>query len=168
MNTVKYKEAAQPYIEHFDPNLTIASAHCGEVENWKELKSILKGHVFESDPIGFVDSEVVPHYFDELLNETQDPNTALYELMCNLKGSNLVALMQVDPENAFIHLMHKGKTNGFNVWNNDRGELIFCSRSEPVTTNLKTILAVRRFKQKAIIDKNEDAGLKFSFPIQFS
>jgi glucosamine 6-phosphate synthetase-like amidotransferase/phosphosugar isomerase protein len=63
MNTVKYKEATQPYVEHFERNLTIVSVHNGSVINSKELKAQLPNHVFESQQIGFIDSEVIPHYF---------------------------------------------------------------------------------------------------------
>jgi glucosamine 6-phosphate synthetase-like amidotransferase/phosphosugar isomerase protein len=63
MNTVKYKEAAQPYVEHFETDLTVASVHNGKVLNCAALKARLKTHVFESEKVGFVDSEVIPHFF---------------------------------------------------------------------------------------------------------
>jgi hypothetical protein len=45
--------------------------------------------------------------------------------------------------------------------------MIFCSRPEPVEQELKTLLAVCRFKEKVSIKWNEDAGLKLSFPATF-
>jgi glucosamine 6-phosphate synthetase-like amidotransferase/phosphosugar isomerase protein len=45
MDTAKFKEAAQPYVEHFEPELTIFSAHNGRVENYMELKKKLNAHV---------------------------------------------------------------------------------------------------------------------------
>jgi glucosamine 6-phosphate synthetase-like amidotransferase/phosphosugar isomerase protein len=164
MGTVKHKEGAQPYVEHFEQQLTVVAAHNGNVENCKELKSKLKTHVFESDKIGFVDSEVVPHYFGMLLNETETTDAAAYELLSNLKGSNVAALLQIDEEDAVLHLIYKGKARGLTVWNNDKGEVIFCSRPEPVEEELKALLAVNKFKEKAAIDWREDAGLKLSFP----
>ncbi len=164
MHTVKYKEATQPYVEHFYPHLTIVSAHNGKVENFMELKSKLKTHVFESEKIGFVDSEVIPHYFGMLLNENVTSDAAAYDLLSALKGSNVAALLEIDEENAILHLLHKGKARGLTVWNNDKGEVIFCSRPEPVEEELKALLAISKFKEKAVINWKEDAGLKLSFP----
>ena len=163
MGKVKFKEAAQPYVEHFEPKLTIVSVHNGYVENFKELKAKLKTHVFESEKVGFVDSEVIPHYFGEMLNEQESTDAAVYELLLALKGSNVTALLQVDDENAFLHLIYKGKARGLTVWTNDKGEVIFCSRPEPVEEELKPLLAIGRFKEKVAINWKEDAGLKLSF-----
>ncbi len=167
MGTVKFKEAAQPYVENFEPKLTIVSVHNGTVENCVALKAKLKTHVFESEKVGFVDSEVIPHYFGELLNETENVTSAVYELLCSLKGSNVAALLQVDEENAFLHLVYKGAARGLVVWTNDRHEVIFCSRPEPVQDELKSLLAVGKFKEKIVINWREDAGLKLSFPATF-
>jgi glucosamine 6-phosphate synthetase-like amidotransferase/phosphosugar isomerase protein len=164
MATVKHKEAAQPYVEHFEPQLTIVSAHNGRVENYKELKAKLKTHVFESEASGFIDSEVIPHYFGEMLNETENADAAAFELLCALKGSSVAALLQIDDEDAFLHLIYRGKARGLTVWANDKGEVIFCSRPEPVEEELKSVLAIGRFKEKAAINYKEDAGLKLSFP----
>jgi glucosamine 6-phosphate synthetase-like amidotransferase/phosphosugar isomerase protein len=164
MGTVKYKEAAQPYVEHFEPQLTIVSAQNGRVENFKELKAKLKTHVFESEKIGLIDSEVIPHYFGEMLNELESSNAAAYELLSALKGSNVAALLQIDDENALLHLIYKGKARGLTVWANDKGEVIFCSRPEPVEESLKALLGIGKFTQKVAIKWNEEAGLKLSFP----
>lgn len=167
MGSVKFREAAQPYIENFEPELTIVSIHNGRVTNAPELKAKLKTHVFESEKAGFVDSEVIPHYFGEMLNELENTDAAVYGLWTALEGPNAVALLQVDNENAFMHLIHKGKTRGLTVWANDKNEMIFCSRPEPVEQELKTLLAVGKFKEKIIIKCQEDAGLKLSFPATF-
>jgi glutamine phosphoribosylpyrophosphate amidotransferase len=164
MSTVKYKEATQPYVEHLQSQLTIVSAHNGNVENYKELKAKLKRHVFESEKTGFVDSEVIPHYFGELLNELESTDSAVYELFSALKGSSVAALLQIDEENALLHLIYKGKARGLTVWANDAGEVVFCSRPEPAEEELKSLLAISKFKVKAAIDWKEDAGLKLSFP----
>jgi len=169
MSTAHFKEAAQPYVEHFEKELTIVSSHNGKVENYKELKERLKGHVFESEKVGFVDSEVIPHYFGEILNEAGDVDDALYELLCTLKapndGGNSVAMFHIDEENAFLHLIHKGKTRGLTVWTNEKGEVIFCSRPEPVIEEFGRFLARDKFREKVSIKWREDAALKLSFPI---
>jgi glucosamine 6-phosphate synthetase-like amidotransferase/phosphosugar isomerase protein len=167
LETAKFKEAAQPYVEHFAPELTIVSAHNGRVENYLELKKKLGAHVFESEKIGLIDSEVIPHYFGEILNEVEDVDAAVNELLCTLKGSNSVAMLHVDDENAFLHLVHKGKTRGLTVWANGKNEVIFCSRPEPVVEEFSRILARDKFKEKAAIKWREDAALKLSFPITF-
>ncbi len=167
MKSAPYKEAAQPYIEHFEPALTIVSAHNGRVQNVKDLAGRLKGHVFESEKVGVIDSEIIPHYFSELINETQDTDAALYRLFCDLQGSNALAMFQIDDENAFLHLIHRGATRGLTVWANEKDEVIFCSRPEPVMEEFERILLRDKFKEKISIKWREDAGLKLSFPINF-
>jgi len=167
MGTVKFKEAAQPYVENFERGLTVVSAHNGRVENCSELLAKLKGHVFESKNVGFVDSEVIPHYFGEMLNETENINAAVYDLLFMLKGSNVAALLQVEEENAFLHLVYKGKARGLTVWTNNKDEVIFCSRAEPVKQELEALLSAGKFQEKISIKWQEDAGLKLSFPATF-
>lgn len=167
MGTVKFREATQPYVENFEPELTIVSVHNGRVQNFAKLKAKLAKHIFESNKIGLVDSEVIPHYFGKMLNEAESVDAAVYELWCALKGSNTVALLQLDYENAFLHLIHKGKTNGLVIWTNNRDEVIFCSRREPVEEELKMLLAIGKFKEKVSIKHEEDVGLKLSFPATF-
>jgi glucosamine 6-phosphate synthetase-like amidotransferase/phosphosugar isomerase protein len=164
MGTVKYKEAAQPYVEHFESKLTVVSAHNGNIENYKELKAKIKDHIFESEKIGFVDSEIIPHYFGEMLNEMDGTDTAVYELLSSIKGSSAIALLQVDDEDAWLHLVHKGSARGLIIWTNEKNEVIFCSRPEPVEEELKALLAIGNFKEKVRINWKEDAGLKLSFP----
>jgi glucosamine 6-phosphate synthetase-like amidotransferase/phosphosugar isomerase protein len=163
----QFKETAQPYVGQFEPELTIVSAHNGKVENYKELKERVKEHVFESEKVGFVDSEIIPHYFSELINETENADEALYKLFCTLQGSNSISMFQVDKENAFLHLIHKGKTRGLTVWANEKNEVIFCSRPEPVIDEFERLLARDKFSEKISIKWREDAGLKLSFPITF-
>ena len=161
------KETAQPFVSQFEPELTIASAHNGKVENYMELKARMKDHVFESEEYGFVDSEIIPHYFSELINETENSDDALYRLLCTLKGSNAISMFHTDKENAFLHLLHKGKTRGLTVWANETGEVIFCSRPEPVIEEFEKLLVRDKFKEKISIKWREDAGVKLSFPITF-
>jgi len=167
MEAAQFKETAQPYVGQFEPELTIVSAHNGKVENYKELKERMREHVFESEKAGFVDSEIIPHYFSELINETESADEALYRLLCTLQGSNTISMFQVDTENAFLHLVHKGKTRGLTVWANEKNEVIFCSRPEPVMEEFEKLLMRDKFKEKISIKWREDAGVKLSFPITF-
>jgi glucosamine 6-phosphate synthetase-like amidotransferase/phosphosugar isomerase protein len=168
MESAKFKETAQPYVVEFEPNLTIVSIHNGKVENYKELREKLgKEHVFESEKVKLIDSEVIPHYFEELLNETEDVDEAMYALFCALQGSNAIAMLQIDEENTFLHLIHKGKTRGLTVWTNEQGEVIFCSRKEPLIQEFNGKLVRGKFKEKVSIAWREDVGLKLSFPVSF-
>lgn len=167
MEAARFKETAQPYVGQFEPELTIVSAHNGKVENYKELKARMKEHVFESEKAGFVDSEIIPHYFSELINETASVDEALYRLICTLKGSNAVSIFHLDAENTFLHLIHRGKTRGLTVWATENNEVIFCSRPEPVNEEFKSLLKRDKFKEKISIKWHEDAGVKLSFPITF-
>jgi glucosamine 6-phosphate synthetase-like amidotransferase/phosphosugar isomerase protein len=166
MESAKFKETAQPYVVELDPNLTIVSVHNGKVKNYKELREKLgKKHAFESEKVELIDSEVIPHYFEELLNETDDIDEALYTLFCALQGSNAIAMLQIAEENAFLHLIHKGKTRGLTVWTNERNEVIFCSRKEPLIEEFSKMLAKGKFKEKISIPYREDVGLKLSYQL---
>jgi glutamine phosphoribosylpyrophosphate amidotransferase len=167
MDTVTFKEAAQPYVENFEPELTIVSAHNGRVENYMELKAKLKAHVFESEKARLIDSEVIPHYFGALLNETEDSGQAAHKLLDALKGKTVgsIALLQLDSENQTLHLLHKGWSRGLTVWANEKDEVIFCTRPEPVLEELKEMLVRGNFKEKAVIKPREEAELNLSFPL---
>jgi glucosamine 6-phosphate synthetase-like amidotransferase/phosphosugar isomerase protein len=167
METAKFRETAQPYVVEFEPNLTTVSVHNGKVENYKEIREKLgKKHVFESEKVQLVDSEVIPHYFEELLNETENGNEALNMLFQALEGSNAVALLQIDEENTFLHLIHKGKTRGLTVWTNEQKEIVFCSRKEPVMEDFGRILVDGGFKEKVSILWREQKDLKLSFKLE--
>jgi glucosamine 6-phosphate synthetase-like amidotransferase/phosphosugar isomerase protein len=167
MESAKFKETAQPYVVQFEPNLTIASVHNGKVENYKELREKLsKEHVFESEKVQLIDSEVIPHYFEELLNEIEDVDEALDTLFHTLQGSNAIAMLQIDEENTFLHLIHKGKTRGLTIWTNEQSEIVFCSRKEPVMEDFGRILADSRFAEKVSIPWRERKDLKLSFTLE--
>jgi glucosamine 6-phosphate synthetase-like amidotransferase/phosphosugar isomerase protein len=167
METAKFKETAQPYVVEFEPNLTIVSVHNGKVENYKELRKKLgKEHVFESEKIELIDSEVIPHYFEELLNETENSDKALNALFHTLQGSNAIAMLQIDEENTSLHLIHKGKTRGLTVWTNEQGEIVFCSRKEPLMEDFGRILIDGGFAEKISIPWREQKDLKLSFTLE--
>ena len=167
MNTTKFKETAQPYVVERNPELTVASVHNGKMENYREVRGKLgAGHVFESEKHELVDSEVIPHFFEEILSERENTSQALYEYFCAIKGSNTAAILQVAEENSFIHLVHKGKTRGLTVWTNEKDELIFCSRKAPLIEEFGTILTKGDFREKVFIGYHEEAGLVLSRRLQ--
>jgi len=166
METARFKETAQPYVVQRDPKFIIASVHNGKVENYKDLRAKLgESHVFESEKFELIDSEVIPHIFEEMLNEKLDTDEALYALFCVLQGSSAIALLQVSEENVFLNFLHKGKTRGLTIWMNERKELIFCSRKEPLIEEFGNILNKGKFKEEISIAYREDVGLKLSYPL---
>jgi glucosamine 6-phosphate synthetase-like amidotransferase/phosphosugar isomerase protein len=166
MSTAKFRETAQPYVDERDPVLTLASVHNGKIENYKEIREKLRaGHVFESEKFELIDSEVIPHFFEEMLSEKGDVNEAIYGFFCALKGSNALAMLQLGDENSFLHLIHKGKTRGLTVWTNENGEVIFCSRKAPLMEEFGKTLKRGKFREKVSIPYREDVGLVLSYAL---
>ena len=166
MSTANLKESAQPYVAQSDPDLTVVSVHNGYVENFEELRKRLEpDHVLESEKSMLIDSEVIPHYFVEILRETEDVNEALNQFFCTLRGGrNSIGLLHFEEENTYIHLLHKGKSRGLAVWTNPQDEMIFCSRTEPLIEAFGDILTNQQFHMKIHIKHQENIGLRFSFP----
>jgi glucosamine 6-phosphate synthetase-like amidotransferase/phosphosugar isomerase protein len=166
MSTARFKETAQPYVVERDPALTVASVHNGKMENYREIREKLGvGHVFESEKFELIDSEVIPHFFEEMLNERGDVTEALYGFFCALKGSNALAMLQLGEENSFMHLIHKGKTRGLTVWTNEKNEVIFCSRKTPLVEEFGKTLERGKFTEKVSIPYREDVGLVLSYSL---
>lgn len=162
--TANLKETTQPYVVEAKQGSTVVSVHNGKVENYKELRRRLgKNHYFESEKVELIDSEVIPHVFAELLNEKQNDDDALYALFNTLQGSNSIAILHIDKENAFLHFLHKGKTRGLTIWNNEQNEVIFSSRKEPVIEELANIIHRGRFTEKISIACKEDTELRLSY-----
>jgi len=166
MKTAKYRETAQPYVVEREPDLTVVSVHNGKVENYKEIRKTLdSAHVFESEKFELIDSEVIPHFFEETLSEKEDVAEALYAFFCALHGSGAIALLQLGEKESFLHLLHRGKTRGLTVWANDMNDVIFCTRKAVLRGELDDIISKGRFKEKASIAYREEAGLTLSYPL---
>ncbi len=168
METAQFREAAQPYVAECYNDLTIVSTHNGNVTNYREIKVGLdKAHVFESEKIGLIDSEVIPHLFEKLLKEEAEANRALNVLFMTLEESNSISLLQIEEKNLSLHFIHKGKTRGLTVWTNAQGEIIFCSRKEPLIEVFGSMLDESNFKEKVFISYHKDVDLQLSFPLVF-
>ncbi len=166
MKTSGNKETAQPYVVERDPKLTVVSVHNGKIENYKEIRKTLgNAHVFESEKSELIDSEVIPHFFEETLNEKEDVTEALYSFFCALKGSSTIAMLQLGEEDSFLHLLHKGKTRGLTVWTNELNEVIFCSRKEVLTEEFWKLFPKGKFREKISIPCREEAGLVLSYSL---
>jgi glucosamine 6-phosphate synthetase-like amidotransferase/phosphosugar isomerase protein len=167
MGTARFRETAQPYFAHCQPDLAVVSAHNGYVANYKEIKEkLVKEHVFESEKVGLIDSEVIPHFFEQKMMEKANPIDALDAVFSSLEGSGAVSLLQIEEEDTFLHIFHKGKTRGLTVWTNEQDEAIFCSRKEPLIAEFGDILVEGRFKEKVSIPWREDASLKLTFRVK--
>ena len=164
MATARFKETAQPYVVNVKRGSTVVSVHNGKVENYKELRrSLGRKHFFESEKVELIDSEVIPHIFAELLNEKQNDDSALHALFDGLEGSSSIAILHVDKENAFLHFLHKGKTRGLTIWNNEQNEVVFGSRKEPIIEVLADIIHRGKFTEKVSIAYKEDTELRLSY-----
>jgi len=166
MSTAKFKETAQPYVVERDPSLTVVSVHNGKLENYKEIRKTLgNGHIFDSERSELIDSEVIPHFFEEKLSEKGDAAEALYAFFCAVQGSNAIGMLQIGEENSFLHLIHKGKTRGLTVWQNSLDEVVFCSRKEPLVGVFDDLLKQSGFKERISVAWREDVGLKLSYEL---
>lgn len=167
MKTAKFKETAQPYLAKCGPNLTVVSAHNGKAENYREIRGKLgKSHVFESEKVGLVDSEVIPHFFEDLLKQEASVEEARDALFTRLEGSNAISLLQIEEGNLFLHFIYKGKTRGLTIWKNKQDEVVFCSRKEPLMDEFKEILYEGKFKETVSIPYGEDRRLRKSFALK--
>lgn len=168
METAVFEETAQPYLACCYPNLKVVSAHNGNFVNYREIREKLSEvHTFESEKVELIDSEVIPHFFEELSKEKAEADAVLDSFFSALKGPNALSLLQITEERVFLHFIHKGKTRGLTIWTNEHNEVIFCSRKEPIIEEFGSILAQGKFKEKVSIQYREDASLKLSFPLAF-
>jgi len=168
METAHFKETAQPYVVRCFSGLTVVSAHNGNVTNYKFIRERLGGkHFFESERAELIDSEVIPHLFEELLLEKDSPEEALNTLFSAIEGSNAVSILQIGKEQVLLHLLHKGKTRGLTIWRNEKGEVIFCSRKEPIIEVLGNVLNKDDFTEQVSISYCEERGLSTTLKFKF-
>ncbi|MBS7635901.1 hypothetical protein KEJ37_00910 [Candidatus Bathyarchaeota archaeon] len=169
MKTAHFKETAQPYVARCYSGLTVVSAHNGSVTNYRTIRERLDGkHIFESERAELIDSEVIPHFFEELLFEKGSHENSLHTLHSIIEGPNTVSLLQIGKGQVLLHLIHKGKTRGLTIWKNKRGEVIFCSRKEPLMETLGFFLDEGGFMEHFSIPYGEEGSLKatFTFSLQ--
>lgn len=166
MQTSGFKETAQPYLANCNPRgLVVASVHNGKVDNYKRLKQTLKlQHIFESEKIELIDSEVIPHFFEELVLSSPSTEKAVENLFSILEGNNTVGLLHVGVDKSFLHLFQKGKTRGLIVWTNTQNEVIFCSRNTVVEkTSFKNLISKGNFQEVFHASYGEAHFWKHSF-----
>jgi glucosamine 6-phosphate synthetase-like amidotransferase/phosphosugar isomerase protein len=169
MDTAQFTETAQPYLTKCNKTSMVVSAHNGKAENYMEIRGKLgEPHAFESEKVGLIDSEVIPHFFEELLKQRATVEEARDALFTGLEGSNAISLLQIEEANVRLHFIHKGRTRGLTIWKNGQDELIFCSRKEPLMDEFEDIIESGRFKEVVSIPYREDINFRESFALKLN
>jgi len=168
MKTAHFKETAQPYVARCFSGLTVVSAHNGNVTNYKVIGERLgRKHFFESERAELIDSEVIPHLFEELLIKEGSYENALDTLFSVIEGPNTASLLQIERGELILHFLYKGKTRGLTIWKSPKGEVIFCSRKEPLIEELGFILNEGNFTEQVSIAYGEERSFKTTLKFTF-
>lgn len=175
-NTIAFKECTQPYITTCSRDMKVISAHNGFMENYWEIRAALRlRHKFESIKTGtLIDSEVLPHFFEEMMQNKMDGATAADSISTILEGQkgNTVSMLlsrKNKTENRLIFI-HHGKTRGMTIWTNPNCEVIFSSRKAPVRQVLNEFLKAHNFKEKISVAWREQKNVNptiFSLPVNY-
>lgn len=164
MDTIKYAEATQPYKVNCLGLSEVVSAHNGKVRNSEEIKKHLsKRHCYQSeealefvDSATIIDSEVIPHLFEENLmlycNEVE-ARKKTFEL---IKGNNTITLLARWQGKSQLHVLHRGLTRGLHIWKNNSEEIMLCSREEPLRNIFGTHLVEGEFEKVLSISRKDD------------
>lgn len=148
MDTIEYDEETQPYKADCSGISEIISAHNGKVENYEHIrKNLSKEHFFESEAVKLNDSEVIPHLFEESLMMGFDEIEARKKAFQTIRGDNTVVLITQLERRRLLHILHRGKTRGMHVWKNGKGEIILCSREEPLLQMFGDFLREKGFEK---------------------
>jgi len=78
-----------------------------------------------------------------------------------------VSILQIGKEQMLLHLLHKGKTRGLTIWRNEKGEVIFCSRKEPIIEVLGNVLNKDDFTEQVSISYREERDLSTTLKFKF-
>jgi glucosamine 6-phosphate synthetase-like amidotransferase/phosphosugar isomerase protein len=167
MKSATFKETAQPFLGTCRSDLTVVSAHNGKVANYEAIREKLDGsHFLESEKVELIDSEVIPHLFEDLLKRRENVKDAVNALFSCIEGSNTISLLQIEKERMFLHFVHKGKTRGLTVWTNRKNEVIFSSRKEPLIHEFRNIFEHGDFRETISIPCHKDESVKTSFTLK--
>ncbi len=132
------KRYSQPYITECINGRKIAVIHNGYVANYRELaRDFELPHVFESEEGSddfIIDSEILPHLYEELIARGDDPLKMLSLTGFNNEGGNTFFVLDIDGRRSY--LFHQGKTRGLFLFRGRDGFLL-ASRLRPVEEILK-------------------------------
>jgi len=167
METARFREVTQPYVAACHDGLKVVSVHNGYIRNYEALKEELGNeHILESERFGLIDSEVIPHSFEEILKANDDIDEAVHTLQNMLEGQMAISILQMDMQGAFLHLIHKGRTRGLTVWTNNAGEFVFCSRKEPLESEFSGVLVEGKFEEMVCIPWQQEKNIKLTFTLK--
>ena len=166
MDTIEYPESTQPYKINCLGLSQIVCAHNGKVRNYAAIRSGLsKEHYFQSDKVKLVDSEVIPHLFEENLKKYGGETEASKRTLESLEGNNAVILLSSNEEKRVLHILHKGRNRGMHVWRNDKQEIILCSREKPLQQVFGRFLKNGGFEKVLSIEWREKKEIQQSYKI---
>ena len=166
-DTIQHAECTQPYQPHCRQNLNLISAHNGFLQNYQQLKIKLNvTHRFESEPIRLIDSEVIPHLYEELLAQTKDTTKAVHTLHEQIEGNNTAIIITAHKQEAYLHAIHKGKTRGLTVWISPKGEVLLCSREQPVQRTLHELLTESNYQGIITIHRTDTVNIQAHFRLR--
>jgi len=171
--TIEHKECTQPYKPLCPYDFNLVSAHNGIVQNYLDLKDKLSAsHSFESQKVKkIIDSEVIPHLFEELLSETKDTRKATHALFEQIKGSNThgntAVMFYANKSEAHLNVLQKGRTRGLVIWTSPKNEVLLCSREQPVEKILNEFMLENCFRKIVEISHKDSVNLEahFSFAL---
>jgi len=169
--TIAHKECTQPYKPSCSHNLSFVSGHNGKVQNYLELKNKLNSsHKFESQKIKLIDSEVIPHLFEELLAKTKDPRKATHELFEQIEGTdtqgNTVVIIHANGDEPYLNAIQKGKTRGLVAWINPVNEVLVCSREKPVKQTLSKFMAENHYEKLITVNRRDSVNILAHFSLK--
>ena len=171
LDTVAFKESTQPYIACCSENSRVVTVHNGFVGNYLEIRNNLRvKHFFESEKKSeLIDSEIIPHFFEELLLGGADLNGALSTLLGRLENqNNAICMLVLDSRRVGDHIafLHTENSRGLTIWINRKGEVMFSSRKEPVEYAFGKFLKKHCFEERVSIGWNEPTNIKpLIFPL---
>jgi len=158
---VAFAECTQPYLANCTAGTEVVCIHNGFFQNYQGIfESLQKFHALQSPKVELVDSEVIPHYFEELLSR-EDCNSAVDHLFQTLQGpGNALSLWVKKDKKRWLILLYKGSARGLYVWRNPAGNIFFASRREPILDYMTNFLKKNLFSLTISIEPKTHASLQ--------
>jgi predicted glutamine amidotransferase len=155
-HTARYAEAAQPYVAACWSAWEVVGIHNGYATNYRDI--LRKPHHLESASVGPVDSEVIPHFLEELLSDEVALPQALDQLVDGVRGrGNTFCLAARKGGEMWVVLAHRGKTRGLTVWENEEGAVLFVSRKRCQGPELSDLITRNGYAEVISIGRQEPA-----------
>ncbi|MCS7386861.1 MAG: hypothetical protein NDF55_09050 [archaeon GB-1867-005] len=165
-HTVKYMECTQPYIANCTEKFKVISVHNGFLRNYKEIKEKFKlKHIYESEKISFIDSEVFPHLMEELICHGVKESDLAVEIFRKIEGNNVASLLLIRNNKLRLFIIHKGATRGLYIWKNEQGDIIFSSRRHIIRDILSEVLQKGKYELIFHVEPKKQGEIALLFEI---